>query len=57
MTPIILTQKKVPISHSELTPKNGVTVTLYFLQCVCFAYATCYSVSYILYAAVAQLYS
>ena len=33
MTPIILTAKKVPISHSELTPKNGVTVTLYFLQC------------------------
>ena len=33
MTPIILTPKKVPILHSELTPKNGVTVTLYFLQC------------------------
>ena len=32
MTPIILTPKKVPILHSELTPKNGVTVTLYFLQ-------------------------
>ena len=33
MTPIILTPKKVPILHSELTPKNGVTVTLYVLQC------------------------
>ena len=34
MTPIILTPKKVSISHSELTPKNGVTVTLYILQCI-----------------------
>ena len=33
MTPIILTPKKLPILHSELTPKTGVTATLYFLQC------------------------